>query len=167
MSSSSRKTKTFNQEKSSLPDHNRFTSPMSAFRRKKKTSGTGNNDPGKSFTSSFFFIIINKYLGFPFKIEHAHLPQLLHFTDEVPARFTNPSASSSSSSTSGTAAVTAMTNPPNESMATLTTSIANNGSIVIGALQPSAMIPTDHPPPLIHSSGSAAAAMNKSLDAKK
>lgn len=60
-----------------------------------------------------------------------------------------------------------MTNPQGESISTLTTSIANNGSIVIGALQPSAMIPTDHPPALINSSTSAAATMNKSLDAKK
>ncbi|CAF5150358.1 unnamed protein product, partial [Rotaria socialis] len=41
------------------------------------------------------------------KIEHSHLPQLLHFTDEVPLRFTNAvintaSAASSSSSSSST-----------------------------------------------------------------
>ncbi len=41
------KTKT-TQEKSSLPDTNRFTSPITAFRRKKKTPGNS-NDPGKYF----------------------------------------------------------------------------------------------------------------------
>ncbi|CAF4284614.1 unnamed protein product, partial [Rotaria sordida] len=41
------KTKT-TQEKSSLPDINRFTSPITAFRRKKKTPGSS-NDP-ESFT---------------------------------------------------------------------------------------------------------------------
>jgi hypothetical protein len=40
------KTKTSTQEKSSLPDTNRFTSPITAFRRKKKTPGSS-NDPGK------------------------------------------------------------------------------------------------------------------------
>ncbi|CAF1242753.1 unnamed protein product [Adineta steineri] len=39
------KTKT-TSEKSSLPDTNRFTSPITAFRRKKKTPGSS-NDPGK------------------------------------------------------------------------------------------------------------------------
>ncbi|CAF2085925.1 unnamed protein product [Rotaria magnacalcarata] len=116
------KTKT-TQEKSSLPDMNRFTSPISAFRRKKKTPGSS-NDP-----------------GFPFKIEHSHLPQLLHFTDEVPLRFTNavintaPAASSSSSSSSTTA--------PN------------------GALQPSEMQPS------LLTNAAPAACINKSLDAKK
>ena len=41
----SSKTKT-TQEKSSLPDTNRFTSPITAFRRKKKTP-SHTNDPGK------------------------------------------------------------------------------------------------------------------------
>lgn len=41
------KTKT-TQEKSSLPDINRFTSPITAFRRKKKTPGSS-NDPGKFY----------------------------------------------------------------------------------------------------------------------
>jgi hypothetical protein len=45
------KTKT-TQEKSSLPDTNRFTSPITAFRRKKKTPGNS-NDPGK-----YIYIII-------------------------------------------------------------------------------------------------------------
>ncbi|CAF3671287.1 unnamed protein product [Rotaria socialis] len=117
------KTKT-TQEKSSLPDMNRFTSPISAFRRKKKTPGSS-NDP-----------------GFPFKIEHSHLPQLLHFTDEVPLRFTNAvintaSAASSSSSSSSS------TTTPNV------------------ALQPSEMQPS------LLTNAAPAACINKSLDAKK
>lgn len=40
------KTKTSSQEKMSLPTTNRFTSPITAFRRKKKTP-SHTNDPGK------------------------------------------------------------------------------------------------------------------------
>ena len=42
----SRKTKTSLQEKTPLPNTNRFTSPITAFRRKKKTP-SHTNDPGK------------------------------------------------------------------------------------------------------------------------
>jgi hypothetical protein len=52
-------------------------------------------------------------------------------------------------------------------MTTLAASIANNnGSIVIGALQPSAMIPSETQPPLLMNT-IPAACINKSLDAKK
>ncbi|CAF1617513.1 unnamed protein product, partial [Adineta ricciae] len=142
----SKRGKTKTTEKSSLPDTNRFTSPITAFRRKKKTPGSI-NDP-----------------GFPFKIEHSHLPQLLHFTDEVPLRFTNAvgnTASSVSSSSSSSSTTT-----PSGSMTTLAASIANNGSIVLGALQPSAMIPSETQSSLSSNAGPAAC-INKSLDAKK
>jgi hypothetical protein len=102
--------------------------------------------------------------GFPFKIEHSHLPQLLHFTDEVPLRFTNTvvnTASSVSSSSSSSSTTT-----PSGSMTTLAASIANNGSFVLGALQPSAMIPSETQPPLLTNTAHAAC-INKSLDAKK
>ena len=153
-----RKTKT-TSEKSSLPDTNRFTSPITAFRRKKKTPGSI-NDPGTFFDHSRASIQ-SISAGFPFKIEHSHLPQLLHFTDEVPLRFTNAvvnTASSVSSSSSSSSTTT-----PNGSMTTLAASIANNGSIVLGALQPSAMIPLETQP----TSSAPAACINKSLDAKK
>jgi len=51
------KTKT-TQEKSSLPDTNRFTSPITAFRRKKKTPGNS-NDPGKYIIILLFEFIIH------------------------------------------------------------------------------------------------------------
>jgi hypothetical protein len=51
-------------------------------------------------------------------------------------------------------------------MTTLATSIANNGSFVLGALQPSAMIPSETQPPLLTNTVPAAS-INKSLDAKK
>lgn len=104
-------------------------------------------------------------LGFPFKIEHSHLPQLLHFTDEVPLRFANAvtNTGSSVSSSSSSSSVTT----PSGSLTTLAASIANNGSFVLGALQPSAMIPTEIQPTLINSGAPAAASINKSLDAKK
>ncbi|CAF1214973.1 unnamed protein product [Rotaria sordida] len=136
------KTKT-TQEKSSLPDINRFTSPITAFRRKKKTPGSS-NDP-----------------GFPFKIEHSHLPQLLHFTDEVPLRFTNAVINTASSSSSSSSTTT-----PNGSITTLTSSIVNNNSFVLGALQPSTMIPSETQPSLL-TNPTPAACINKSLDAKK
>ncbi|CAF4554362.1 unnamed protein product, partial [Rotaria sp. Silwood1] len=101
---------------------------------------------------------------FPFKIEHSHLPQLLHFTDEVPLRFTNAvinTASSVSSSSSSSSTTT-----PNGSMITLAASIANNSSFVLGALQPSAMIPSETQPSLL-TNAVPAACINKSLDAKK
>jgi len=102
--------------------------------------------------------------GFPFKIEHSHLPQLLHFTDEVPLRFTNAvgnTASSVSSSSSSSSTTT-----PSGSMTTLAASIANNGSLVLGALQPSAMIPSETQP-LLLTNTTPAPCINKSLDAKK
>ncbi|CAF0873803.1 unnamed protein product [Rotaria sordida] len=136
------KTKT-TQEKSSLPDINRFTSPITAFRRKKKTPGSS-NDP-----------------GFPFKIEHSHLPQLLHFTDEVPLRFTNAVINTASSSSSSSSTTT-----PNGSITTLTSSIVNNNSFVLGVLQPSTMIPSETQPSLL-TNPTPAACINKSLDAKK
>jgi len=92
------------------------------------------------------------------------LPQLLHFTDEVPLRFTNAvvnTASSVSSSSSSSSTTT-----PSGSMLTLAASIANNGSIVLGALQPSAMIPSETQPSLLTNTAPAAC-INKSLDAKK
>ena len=49
--SSTRKTKT-TQEKSSLPDTNRFTSPITAFRRKKKTPGNSNDAGNFDFSPS-------------------------------------------------------------------------------------------------------------------
>jgi hypothetical protein len=51
-------------------------------------------------------------------------------------------------------------------LTTLASSIANNGSIILGALQPSAMIPTETQPQLLTNS-IPAACINKSLDAKK
>jgi hypothetical protein len=51
-------------------------------------------------------------------------------------------------------------------MTTLAASIANNGSFVLGALQPSAMIPSETQPPLLINTVPAAC-INKSLDAKK
>src|SRR5689334_5894210 len=51
----SSKTKTSSQEKTSLPNTNRFTSPITAFRRKKKTP-SHTNDPGKIYLS-FYNII--------------------------------------------------------------------------------------------------------------
>ncbi|CAF4857631.1 unnamed protein product, partial [Rotaria magnacalcarata] len=78
-------------------------------------------------------------LGFPFKIEHSHLPQLLHFTDEVPVRFMNtiinPTLSSATSSSS------LSTTTPSGSMTTLTTSMMSNVSLAHGNHQQSSMIP--------------------------
>jgi hypothetical protein len=86
---SDRKTKT-TQEKSSLPDTNRFTSPITAFRRKKKTPGSS-NDPGKSicyfyiikplsihqvFLSKSNILIYHNYFILPMKF-HYVLPTLL------------------------------------------------------------------------------------------
>ena len=51
-------------------------------------------------------------------------------------------------------------------MTTLAASIANNGSFVLGALQPSAMIPSETQPSLL-AAAPPAASINKSLDAKK
>ena len=86
---------------------NRFTSPISAFRRKKKTPGSS-NDP-----------------GFPFKIEHSHLPQLLHFTDEVPLRFTNAVINTASAVSSSS------TTTPNGQLTNLPTPIANNSFVCL------------------------------------
>ncbi|CAM4740902.1 unnamed protein product [Rotaria magnacalcarata] len=140
------KTKTSSQEKISLPNANRFTSPISAFRRKKKTS-SHTNDP-----------------GFPFKIEHSHLPQLLHFTDEVPVRFMNtiinPTLSSATSSSS------LSTTTPSGSMTTLTTSMMSNVSLAHGNHQQSSMIPSETPATLLPNLASISC-NNKSLDPKK
>jgi hypothetical protein len=51
-------------------------------------------------------------------------------------------------------------------MTTLAASIANNGSLVLGALQPSAMIPSETQP-LLLTNTTPAPCINKSLDAKK
>jgi len=87
------------------------------------------------------------------------LPQLLHFTDEVPARFmntnTNPTSSSSSSSLP--------TTTPSGAIATLTTSLISSNSTVHGSLQPLSNIPLETPPVLLPT----LAANNKSMDAKK
>ncbi|CAF0779341.1 unnamed protein product [Rotaria sordida] len=145
------KTKTSSQEKISLPNTNRFTSPITAFRRKKKTSNH-NNDP-----------------GFPFKIEHSHLPQLLHFTDEVPVRFmntiVNPTISIPSSTTSSSSL---STTTPSGSMTTLTTSMMSNVSLVHGTtiLQPLSIIPPETQPTLLPNLASISC-NNKSLDTKK
>ncbi|CAF1660297.1 unnamed protein product, partial [Adineta ricciae] len=141
------KTKTSSQEKMSLPNSNRFTSPITAFRRKKKTP-SHTNDP-----------------GFPFKIEHSHLPQLLHFTDEVPVRFMNTIVNPTSSVSSGSIS-SLSTTTPSGSMTTLTTSMISNGSNVHGTHQPLSIIPHEMPPPLLSNLGSNPC-NNKSLDAKK
>jgi hypothetical protein len=104
-------------------------------------------------------------LGFPFKIEHSHLPQLLHFTDEVPVRFmntfVNPTPSVSASSSSSLSTTT-----PSGSMATLTTSMVSNGSTTHGTVQPLSIIPPITPPPLLPNL-MPISCNNKSLDAKK
>ncbi len=104
-------------------------------------------------------------IGFPFKIEHSHLPQLLHFTDEVPVRFMNtiinPTSSASASSSSSLPTTT-----PSGSMATLATSMISNGSTVHGSLQPLSIIPPETPPPFL-SSFAPISSNNKSLDTKK
>ncbi|CAF3837034.1 unnamed protein product [Adineta steineri] len=140
------KTKTSSQEKISLPNTNRFTSPITAFRRKKKTS-THSNDP-----------------GFPFKIEHSHLPQLLHFTDEVPVRFMNTVVNPTSSVSSGSVS-SLSTATPTGSMTTLTTSMMSNNSTVHSTIQPLSMIP--HEPPTLLSNLASISCNNKSLDTKK
>ncbi|CAF4732796.1 unnamed protein product [Rotaria sp. Silwood1] len=141
------KTKTSSQEKISLPNTNRFTSPITAFRRKKKTSNH-NNDP-----------------GFPFKIEHSHLPQLLHFTDEVPVRFMNTIVNPTSSSTT-TSSSSLSTTTPSGSMTTLTTSMMSNVSLAHGILQPLSNIPSETPPTLLPNLAPISC-NNKSLDTKK
>lgn len=110
---------------------------------------------------SFYQLI----LGFPFKIEHAHLPQLLHFTDEVPVRFmntiVNPTSSASASSSSSLP-----TTGTGGSMGILTTSMISNGSTIHDSLQPLSIIPPETPPPLL-SSFAPISSNNKSLDTKK
>ncbi|CAF0929335.1 unnamed protein product [Didymodactylos carnosus] len=83
-------------EKLSVPDGvcasantNRFTSPISAFRRKKKIPGSSTSEEQ----------------GFPFKIENSHIPYL-HFTDEVPSRFSNSSNNQKHSTADGTSSST-------------------------------------------------------------
>ena len=159
---SSRKIRTSTQEKSTLHNANRFTSPLTAFRRKKKTL-SHNNDPGRpprpssrqsrdSHCSS---------VGFPFKIEHSHLPQLLHFTDEVPLRFTNNGVNPASSVSSSSSSLSTTT--PGSSMTTLTTSIVSNGSMARAALPPLSM---EAQAPLL-SNLTTMSCNNKSMDAKK
>ena len=100
------------------------------------------------------------FLGFPFKIEHSHLPQLLHFTDEVPIRFTNTlvnpvsSVSSSSSSLASKAAAGA-----------LGTSILGNESIANGDTLHTSM--TNDTPMLVLSNPAITSCNNKSFDTKK
>ena len=136
-------------------------SPPFVERRRHRAVATIRVDP--SFVPIGSPMASSVSLGFPFKIEHAHLPQLLHFTDEVPARFTNAVAATAASSSSLPSSATT----PSGSMTALAASIANNGSIVLGALQPSAMIPSETQPASLMSTASAAACINKSLDAKK
>ena len=109
-----------------------------------------------------FFFEYEYDLGFPFKIEHSHLPQLLHFTDEVPLRFTNAVVNTTSISSSSSTTTAASS----DSMTTVAASIANNGSFVLDALQPSAMIPSETQSSLL-TNAVPVPCMNKSLDAKK
>ncbi len=111
-------------------------------------------------------ILYKLIIGFPFKIEHSHLPQLLHFTDEVPVRFMNTIINPTSSASASSSSSSLPTTTPSGSMATLTTSMISNGSNVHGSLQPLSIIPPETPSPLL-SSFAPISSNNKSLDTKK
>jgi hypothetical protein len=116
--------------------------------------------------NSILLSLYKSILGFPFKIEHSHLPQLLHFTDEVPVRFMNTFVNPTSSVASVSSSSSLSTTTPSGSMTTLTTSMMSNGSAAHGILQPLSLIPPETPPTLLPNL-TPMFCNNKSLDAKK
>jgi hypothetical protein len=74
----------------------------------------------------------------------------------------NPTSSSSVSTSSSSLPTTT----PSDSIATLTTSMVSNNSMVHGTLQPLSIIPPVTPPPLLPNL-MPISCNNKSLDAKK